>query len=149
MEVPEHLAGAHVEAANIAWRCCFGRAEVIADARSDYHNIANNHGCRGDGVSGAVGLGGPADAQIDDAIVAEADDGLPGFCVERKEISVDGSHEDARSEVSGTGPVSDAAMGESVNRCLAGGIAFGVVSPERFAGGGIDGRDLAQAGADV
>ena len=134
---------------DIARRHCLGGAGCIANTRSDHYDIADNHGWGRDRVSGAFGFCRPIDAQIDSAIVAKADDRLSGFCVEGQEIAIDGTHEDARSEAWGAGPVRDAAMGEAVKRSFAAGVAFGVVSPEGSAGGGIDGGDLAESGADV
>ena len=109
---PLLCAGAHVEAAHIAWgHGLVGRAtngKGVENHRADDGDVAADDRRRGDRVELACDRPPQALGQIDAAVVAKALDGLAGVGVEGDEIGVAGAKENP--PVVAVLPVGDASV---------------------------------------
>ncbi len=140
VEGPELPAGAHVEAAHVARRHLAPVLEVVHRA-ADHHDIAADDRRGGDGDQFAHHRPAESLGEIDAAPVAEGADRPSRASVQRDEVEVVRSDEDAAVPAGAIFPVSDPAVDVPFRAWI--------VDPERPAGDGIDRRDLVEGGAGV
>ena len=142
MQRPQLLAGAHVEAADVAARPFLVRRHVV-NARAHDHHVAADDRRRGHRVVGAAHGVGQAGHQVDPAALAERRVERAGLRVHRNQVRVARAQQQAlRPCPCQSRPVRDAAMHEPEVAGPARPPVGRVEHPDRGAGRRVDGGNL-------
>ncbi len=137
VERPELLAGARIEAEDVAARLLLHERDVV-NVRPGDDDVLDDHRRRVDGVVlHALGVGQTLD-DVHVAVVPERRIGFAGFSVDRHQVRVVGAAN--QPPLRAVGPVGNAAMRVSEVGRTAGLPDFRVVLPERAAADGIERR---------